>query len=208
VGVVGDIRQTAIGEEAQPTAYVSVFQNLRVKVNLVVRTREDSREMAERIKETIWSVDGEQTITAVFTLEDSLGEAVARPRLLTALLGLFGGVGLVLGALGVYGVLAYLVARRRREIGVRIALGARPVDVLRLVVGRGMALAGAGVVLGTAGALALTRFMRGILYNVTPTDPGTFSAVAIVLLVAAALASWLPARRAARVDPSVALRAE
>jgi ABC-type antimicrobial peptide transport system permease subunit len=133
---------------------------------------------------------------------------VARPRLLTTLLGLFGLVGLVLGALGVYGVLAYLVARRRREIGVRIALGARTADVLRLVVGRGLALAGGGILLGTGGALVLTRFMRGILYNVAPTDPATFAAVAVALLAASALASWLPARRAARVDPSVALRAE
>jgi predicted permease len=208
VGVVGDIRQTGVDEPAQPTAYVSVFQNLRVKVNLVVRTRQDPAEMARRIKEAIWSVDRGQTITGVFTLEDSMGEAVARPRLLTTLLGLFGLVGLVLGALGVYGVLAYLVARRRREIGVRIALGARTADVLRLVVGRGLALAGGGVLLGTGGALVLTRFMRGILYNVAPTDPATFAAVAVALLAASALASWLPARRAARVDPSVALRAE
>jgi ABC-type antimicrobial peptide transport system permease subunit len=164
--------------------------------------------MARRVKEAIWSVDRGQTITGVFTLEDSLGEAVARPRLLTALLGLFGMVGLVLGALGVYGVLAYLVARRRREIGVRVALGAGTADVLRLVLGRGLALAVAGVLLGTGGALALTRFMRGILYNVAPTDPVTFSTVAVALLVAAALASWLPARRAMGVDPSVALRAE
>jgi ABC-type antimicrobial peptide transport system permease subunit len=114
----------------------------------------------------------------------------------------------VLGSLGVYGVVAYLVARRRREIGVRIALGARTQDILRLVVGRGLALAGAGVVLGTGGALVLTRFMRGILYDVAPTDPVTFSAVAVALLAASTLASWLPARRAARVDPSVALRGE
>lgn len=208
VGVVGDIRQTAVDEPAQPTAYVSVFQNLRVKVNLAAYTLQDPAEMASRIKETIWAVDGGQTVSAVFTLEGALGEAVARPRLLTVLLGVFGAVGLVLGALGIYGVLAYLVARRSREIGLRIALGAGRGDVLRLVVGRGLALAGAGVVLGTVGALALTRFMRGILYGVAPTDPATFALVACALLVAAALASWLPARRAARVDPSVALRAE
>jgi predicted permease len=208
VGLVGDISQTAVDEPAQPTAYVSVFQNLRVKVNLVVHTLQEPAEMARRIKETIWALDGGQTISAVFTLEDSLGEAVARPRLVTVLLGVFGAVGLILGALGIYGVLAYLVARRGREIGVRMALGARTRDVLGLVVGRGLALAGAGVVLGIAGALVLMRFMRGILYNVAPTDPVALALVAGVLLIAAGLASWLPARRAARVDPSVALRAE
>lgn len=208
VGVVGDIRQTAVDEPAQPTAYVSVFQNLRVKVNLVVHTVQDPAEMARRIEETIWSVDGGQTISASFTLDGSLGEAVARPRLLTVLLAVFGAVGLILSAFGIYGVLAYLVAQRSREIGVRIALGARSGDVLRLIVGRGLALAGAGVALGSAGALALTRFMQGILYNVAPTDPVAFALVAGSLLTAATLASWLPARRAAHVDPSVALRAE
>ena len=137
-----------------------------------------------------------------------MSEAVARPRLLTVLLGLFGGLGLLLGSLGIYGVLAYLVSQRQREIGVRIALGAQGRDVLRLVVGRGLVLAVSGVVIGILGAFALTRFMQGVLYGVAATDPVTFVVVALGLLSVAVLASWLPARRAAAVDPAVAIRYE
>jgi len=137
-----------------------------------------------------------------------MNEAVARPRLLTVLLGVFGGLGLLLGSLGIYGVLAYLVNQRQREIGVRMALGAQQSDVLRLVVWRGMVLAIAGVLIGLIGALALTRLMQGVLYGVEATDPLTFGVVALGLLAVAALASWLPARRAASVDPAVAIRYE
>jgi ABC-type antimicrobial peptide transport system permease subunit len=124
------------------------------------------------------------------------------------LLALFGFVGLALGALGIYGVLAYLVNQRTREIGVRIALGARTTSVLGMVVGRGLRLAAIGVVIGLAASLALTRVMSGVLYGVTPTDPLTFGGVALTLLAVAALASAIPAFRAARVDPLTALRAE
>jgi ABC-type antimicrobial peptide transport system permease subunit len=117
-------------------------------------------------------------------------------------------MGLVLGALGLYGVLSYLVNQRTREIGVRLALGAQPRDVLGMVVGRGLKLAGLGVVVGLIGALALTRLMQGVLYGVTATDPLTFFGVAVALLGVAAFASWLPALRATRVDPLVALRSE
>jgi ABC-type antimicrobial peptide transport system permease subunit len=144
----------------------------------------------------------------VFTFDDIMSEAVARPRLLTVLLALFGGLGLLLGSLGIYGVLAYLVSQRQREIGVRLALGAQRGDVLRLVVGRGLLIAVIGVAIGLVGALALTRFMQGVLYGVAATDPLTFIAVGVGLLAVAVLASWLPARRAASVDPAVAIRYE
>ncbi|MEP6496203.1 MAG: FtsX-like permease family protein, partial [bacterium] len=137
-----------------------------------------------------------------------VGDAVARPRLLTVLLGLFGVMGLILGALGIYGVLAYLVTQRTREIGVRVALGAQPRDVLGMVVGSGLRLAAVGVGVGFVGALLLTRFMQGVLYGVSANDPLTFGVVAAALLGVAALASWIPALRAARVDPLVALRSE
>jgi ABC-type antimicrobial peptide transport system permease subunit len=164
--------------------------------------------MIKRVEDALRSVDPQQTITSAFTLDDAVGDAVARPRLLTVLLGLFGIMGLVLGALGIYGVLAYLVNQRTREIGVRLALGAKPSDVLWMVVGRGLWLAGFGVVIGLVAAVALTRLMQGVLYGVTPTDPLTFVGVAAALLAVAGFASWLPARRATRVDPLVALRAE
>ena len=208
IGVVGDIRQVAIDEPARPTVYLHNLQNTRVKTTLVVRTRGEPLAMVRSVRDAIWSLDKDQAITSVFTFDDIMSDAVARPRLITVLLALFGGLGLLLGAVGIYGVLAYLVSQRQREIGVRIALGARPRDVSRMIVGRGLALAGGGVALGLAGALALTGAMRGILYGIAPSDPLTFAVVAAVLLAVAALASWLPARRAAGIDPVVALRAE
>jgi predicted permease len=208
IGVVGDIRQRAIDEPATPTIYLDNMQNSRVRVNLAVRTAGPPLATTRRIEDAIWSLDRDQTITSVFTFDDIMSEAVARPRLLTVLLALFGGLGLLLGSLGIYGVLAYLVSQRQREIGVRLALGAQRSDVLRLVVWRGLALAVIGVVLGLVGAVVLTRFMQGVLYGIEATDPLTFAAVALGLLGIAVLASWLPARRAAGVDPAVAIRYE
>jgi predicted permease len=208
VGVVGDVRQTAVDETPAPRIYASVYQIFRVKVNLVIRTRDDPARVIKRVEDAIRTVDPQQTFTAAFTLDDVVSEAVARPRLLTVLLGLFGAMGLVLGALGIYGVLAYLVSQRTREIGVRIALGAQRQDVLGMVVGNGLRLAGLGVAIGFVGALAVTRLMQGVLFGVTSYDPLTFAAVAIGLVAVAAFASWLPAIRATRVDPLEALRAE
>jgi ABC-type antimicrobial peptide transport system permease subunit len=133
---------------------------------------------------------------------------VARPRLLAWLLGAFGTIGLTLGALGIFGVLAFTVSQRRREIGVRVALGASPRSVLRLIVMQGMLLAVSGVVLGVIGASVLTRSMESVLFGIEPADPLTFAEVVAVLLAAAALASWLPARRALAIDPVTALRLE
>jgi predicted permease len=208
VGVVGDIRQSTIDEPAAPTLYVDNMQNSRVQTNLITRTAGPPLAMTRRVEDAIWSLDRDQTITSIFTFDDLMNDAVARPRLLTVLLGLFGGLGLLLGSLGIYGVLAYLVIQRRREIGVRLALGATAADVLRLVVGRGLVLAIVGVAIGIVGALAVTRFMQGVLYDVTTTDPLTFVFVAVGLLAVAVLASWLPARRAASVDPALAIRYE
>ena len=135
-----------------------------------------------------------------------MGRAVARPRVLAWLLAVFGVLGLILGALGIFGVLAYAVTQRQREIGVRLALGASPGAVLRLILGHGMLLAVAGIALGLLGAALLTGFMKSVLFGIAPSDPWTFAQVIAVLLAAAALASWLPARRALMIDPVTALR--
>jgi predicted permease len=206
IGVVGDFRQRTLTEPAEPTAYIHYPQNMRVGLSLAVRTTGDPLRYANAVREAIWSVDRDQTITSVETLSSIVGGNVARPRLLASLLLLFGAMGLALGALGIYGVLAYAVSQRRQEIGVRVALGASPRSVLRLVVGQGMALAGAGVVAGIAGAFVLTRLMSAVLFEVRATDPATFATVVVVLLGAALIASWLPARRALRIDPVQALR--
>jgi predicted permease len=206
VGVVGDFRQKNLATPAEPTAYLHYLQNIRAGMSIAVRTNGNPLRYTNAIREAIWSVDRDQTITSMETLESIVGGNVARPRLLATLLLLFGLMGLALGALGIYGVLAYAVSQRRQEIGVRIALGATPKAVLRLIVGQGMALAGVGVLAGVLGALALTRVMATVLYEVRTTDPATFAVVIVVLLGAGLLASWLPAQRALRIDPVQALR--
>ena len=206
VGVVNDIRQVAIAEPARPTTYIHNLQNSRVKTTIVARTQGDPLALAGAIREAVWSIDPQQPITAVFTFDESVSRALARPRLVTVLLLSFGGVGLLLGAVGIYGVLSFLVQQRRSEIGVRIALGARPLDVAASFVRRGLLLTSAGLVIGLAGAWILSQFLTAVLYGVGPTDPATFAGVAVMLFVSAALASWLPARRAAKVDPVTTLR--
>jgi len=208
VGVVNDIRQVAIAEPAQPTIYVHNLQNSRVKTTLVVRTDGDPAALAPAVRDAIWALDPMQSITNVFTFDDAMSRAVARPRLLVVLLGAFGALGLVLGAVGLYGIIAALVSERRREIGVRLALGARPADVLRMMVRRGLGLAVIGGVIGLAGAALVSRFLTSVLYGVDPLDPATFVAMTAVLLAVAAVASWIPARRGARLDPVETLRAE
>jgi putative ABC transport system permease protein len=206
VGVVGNFRQKSLTEPAEPYAYIHYPQNMRAGMSIAVRTAGDPLRYANAVREAIWSVDRDQTITNVETMSAIVGDDVARPRLLATLLVLFGVMGLTLGVLGIYGVLAYAVTQRRQEIGVRVALGATPRAVLRLVIGQGMLLAAIGVTAGVAGALLLTRVMATVLYDVRTTDPATFATVVVVLLGAALIASWLPARRALRIDPVQALR--
>jgi predicted permease len=208
VGVVGDFRQKSLTEPPEPTAYIHYPQNMRAGLSFAIRTNGDPLRYTNAVRDAIWSVDRDQTITSIESMEAVVGGTVARPRLLAALLVLFGVMGLSLGALGIYGVLAYGVSQRRQEIGVRVALGATPRSVLGLIVGHGMTLAAVGVVAGIAGALVLTRVMATVLYEVRSTDPATFATVVAVLLATALLASWLPARRALRIDPVQALRSD
>jgi ABC-type antimicrobial peptide transport system permease subunit len=182
------------------------MQNMRYGLSVVVRTDGDPLRYTAAVREAIWAANRNQTITSVSTLESVLGGTVARPRLLAMLLVLFGAMGLTLGALGIYGVLAYAVSQRRQEIGVRVALGAAPRSILGLVVRQGMGLALAGMVAGLAGAFVVTRVMQSVLYEVGVTDPATFGLVVLVLLGVALAASWLPARRALRIEPVTALR--
>lgn len=208
VGVVSDIRQVAMAEPAQPTMYLHNLQNSRVKTTIVVRTAGEPLAMAESVRQAIWSIDPDQAITSVFTFDDAVSRALARPRLLTVLLGAFGVLGLSLGAVGLYGVLASLVGEQRREIGVRLALGAQPGQVQAMIIRGGLRLAAAGIGLGLVGAWGLTRFLDAVLYDVGPADPLTFAGTVVVLVVTAIAASWLPARRAARLDPVETLRTD
>ena len=208
IGVVADIRQGTIEEAPPPFIFVPNQFQSRVKTTLLARVRDDPLAAGRAIRDAIWSVDRDQTITSIFTVDDAASDAVARPRLLTVLLGAFGVLGLALGAIGIYGVLAFLVSQRQREIGLRLALGSAPGAVLRMVVGRGLTLTAIGLVIGLGGALALGKSVSSVLYGVTPTDPAIFVSMSVLLVAAAAAASWLPARRAASVDPAVTLRAD
>jgi predicted permease len=208
VGVVGNIRQAGIALPPEPAVYIHVLHSFRSRMSIVIRTQGDPLAVAGAVRRAIWSVDQSQTITRVAALEDIVGRSVARERALAWLLGLFGTIGLVLGALGIYGVLAFAVTQRQKEIGVRVALGASPGSVMRAIVGQGVGLATAGVAIGLVGARLLAHTMQGVLFAIQATDPATFAQVVAVLLGAALLASWLPARRALRVDPISALRAD
>jgi putative ABC transport system permease protein len=174
----------------------------------VIRTTRDPMAVAAAAREAIRSLDPNLPVRNVRTIDAVLAESVAPSRWSTTLLGVFAAVALVMAALGVFGVLSFLVTQRTRELGIRIALGAAPAAVRRMVVGQGLALVAVGLLVGLAGALALGRVMTSLLYGVTPTDPTTYAAVVATLVAIAALASWLPARRATRVDPMIALRAE
>jgi putative ABC transport system permease protein len=177
-------------------------------MTLVARTQADPALMASAVKQQVWKVDPQLPITRVETMKEVAGESVAGRRFNMLLLAIFAGLALVLAAVGVYGVMSYAVTQRTQEIGIRMALGARAMDVLTLVIKRGLTLILIGVVIGLGGALALTRLLANLLFGVRPTDTLTFVAVSLVLILVALLACYLPARRATKVDPLVALRFE
>jgi predicted permease len=207
VGVVADVKQTRLDDDRADRIY---FPHVRHAADgsLLVRTHVGPASLAGAIRQAILEVDSDQPVSNVRTLEQDIARSVATRRHTVTLLGLFAGVALGLAALGLYGILAHAVELRRNEIGIRIALGAQRTDVFRLVLRHGLELTLMGLAIGFVGALALTRILQSQLYEVGPTDPITFSAVALMLVIAAALACWLPARRAARVDPINALRSE
>lgn len=206
IGVVGDIRHRALETEPAPAMYMPTFEGNWM--NLVVRTQGDPANLAAAIRQEVKTIDPDQPIAAVKTMDEWVATAVSAPRYRTSLLALFALVALILASTGIYGVMSYSVTQRTREIGVRMALGAGQLDVLKLVVRQGMVLVVIGVVIGLAGAFALTRVMSSLLFEVTPKDPLTFTVVAAFLTVVAFVACYIPARRATRVDPLVALRCE
>ncbi|MBV9774208.1 MAG: FtsX-like permease family protein, partial [Gemmatimonadetes bacterium] len=174
----------------------------------VVRTSTDPEALARTLRATVAGVDAGVPVSRVRAMDEWIADSVARPRLAMALLAAFAALALLLGAVGIYGVIAYAVRQRTHEIGVRMALGAGVGDILRMVVRQGLSVSGVGVALGLLASFAATRALSGLLYGVAPTDALTFAAVPLVLGAVALLASWLPARRAARVDPMIALRGE
>ncbi|MDQ3698699.1 MAG: ABC transporter permease [Gemmatimonadota bacterium] len=208
VGIVGDTRQEGVSEAPYPQAYRAYAQVPRRAMYVTLRTGGDPLAAVGTLRQAVASIDREIALSDILTMEQRLGESVAQPRVNAALLTIFGLVALVLAAIGIYGVTSYAVAQRTREIGVRMALGARRSDVLRLVVRQGMLPVAAGLAVGIGAALAATRVLQNLLFGVDATDPITFVAITLLLGGTALVASLIPARRAAGVDPTVALRSE
>jgi putative ABC transport system permease protein len=211
VGVVGDVKHGGLDQPVDPAAYTPFPQSTelwRSFMTLVIRAPDASSGLVEAVKREVWGLDSQIPVSDVHTMDELMALSLAQQRFNMLLLGLFAALALVLAAVGIYGTMAYRVGQRRHEIGIRIALGAERRDVLRLVLGDGAKLAGVGIAIGIAGALALTRLMTSLLFEVTPTDPQTFAVVAILLAIVALAACYVPTRRALRVDPMVALRYE
>src|SRR5262249_43801610 len=208
IGIVGDAKHAGLDAQSRPTTYWPYARNAYRAMTIAVRTVGDPAAIVKAVTSLIHDQDPQLAIAEVRTMDEVVANSLAERRLVMLLLTIFAGAALALAAVGIYGVIAYSVTQRTQEIGVRMALGAQPQDVLRMIVGQAVGLALAGVAIGSASALLLTRLMKGLLYATTPTDPATFFAVAAVLGVVAIVASYLPGRRATRVDPVIALRGE
>jgi putative ABC transport system permease protein len=207
IGVVKDVRQNDFVAAPKLQMYMSYRQLKFLTPNaLVVRTSVDPMSLALPLRNAVWAVDKDQPVSNIRDMEDIVSTAVARQRFSTMLLGIFATLALVLAAVGIYGVMSYSVAQRTREIGVRMALGAQRIDVLKMTMGQGLRLVSFGVALGLVGAFVLTRVMASLLFGVSATDPITFVAISLILMTVAGLASYIPALRAMKVDPMVALR--
>ena len=208
IGVAGDARQFGLDLEPEPEYYLSHAQDPWPWLYVALRSSIPAAALLPAAERAVWSLDPDMPVTAVRTMDQLRATSVAQRRFNLVLLGVFAAVALLLACLGTYGVMAYVVTERTHEVGIRLALGARRSDVLRLVLGRGLRLAAAGVVLGLIGALAASRGLGSLLYGISATDPLTLAVAVIALTSAALLASFLPARRATRVDPIIALRSE
>jgi len=208
VGVVGNISHTALSDPQQPEMYVAYAQYAPPTMNLVVRATANPEFLGTALYDTVRAIDKEETLSTVRLLDDIVESSVAQPRFSSLLLGIFAGLALALAAIGLYGVMAYSVTQRTNEIGIRMALGAEQNDVVKMVIVQGMKLAIAGLAVGLVGSLGFGRLLASMLYGVSPTDLLTFALMSGALMGVAMLANYIPARRAAKVDPMVALRYE
>ena len=208
---MGNIRGSELGAEPAPLIYRCVCQSrtpFLSRMALIVRTARDPQAAIRAVEGQVYAVDRNQPVFDVRTMEERLARSLAPQRFYLLIVGMFACIAIILAALGIYGVMSYLVARRTREIGIRIAIGARPEQVKRLVLGESVALAVVAALVGLGGAWGLTRYLKSMLYGVTALDGATFSAMPVVLIAIAAAAAFIPARRASRLDPMRALREE
>ncbi len=208
VGIVADVHQSGLDAGPSPELYAPYGEIPPQSVMLAVRTKGHPLQFVNVVRSRIRAIDPDQPISAVKTMNEVVEASLSQPRLIAPLLGVFAGVALLLAIVGSYGMISYSAAQRTQEMGIRLALGAEPTNILRLVVSQALGLVLVGVALGLGGAVALTQVMKSLLFHVSATDPVTFAGIAGLLIVVALLASYIPAQRAARVDPSVALRHE
>jgi putative ABC transport system permease protein len=208
VGIVGDYRQGALEKESEPQLYVPFAQAAYNQISVVLRTAADPSAVSAAAREQVRQLDAALPLDGFQALDEVVTASASQPRFYMLLLGGFAVIALVLAAVGIYGVITYAVRQRTQEIGIRMALGATRQRVQRMVVGQGLILAGLGAAAGLAGALFATRGMRSLLYQVSAADPAIYLAVTLVLVLVAALAAYLPARRAARTEPQLAIRGE
>ena len=208
VGVARDVKEIGPTAETSPEFYLPCLQNPSALMRLVVRADTGQTDIVSSIRREILAVDKDQPVIEIKSMKQFFSESAFRRRFNTILLALFAAVALILAVVGIYGVMGYAVTQRTREVGIRMALGAQPHDVLGLVLRRGLALTVVGVGIGVAGAFALTRLMSGLLFGVSATDPMTFVLIAMLLTAVALGACFVPARKATKVDPMVALRYE
>jgi predicted permease len=208
VGVVGGVRDNALGRSPDPEIYLPMAQQPSRAMRVVARSSAGTERLAEALRQAVEGVDRALPVSQVAAVAETVRGTLAPERFVAGLLAVFAGVALALAAVGLYGVMAYAVGQRTREIGIRMALGARPREVLGLVLRQGAVLLAGGLAAGALAAWGLSRLLRGLLYGVAPYDPPTFAAMAALLAATAVAATWLPARRAARLDPVEALRVE
>jgi putative ABC transport system permease protein len=206
VGIVSDVKQYSLDSSQPIQAYEPYAQMPFSSMIFILRTAADPATLSQSVRARILAVDKDQPVTAVRPLEEAIADSMGAQRFSTWLLSAFASIAVVLASVGLYGVMAYLVTQRSHEIGLRMALGAPRTNVFKMVIGQGMVLTAIGIAIGVAGALALTRLMATMLYEITTTDPLTFAAIPVILAVVAFFACYLPALRATKVDPMVALR--
>jgi putative ABC transport system permease protein len=208
VGIVADVKHSRLDGLPVPEMYVPLAQRPVNDMTLVVRTAAEPAGLVQAIQGEVAALDKDQPISGIATMSQLIAGSIAQPRFQSGLLSAFAAIGMILAAVGLYGLIAFSVSGRTREIGIRMALGAQRREVLALVLRQAMKMVGAGILIGVAAAFAMTRAMTGLLYEIGPADPLTFTAVPALLVGVALLACWLPARRAAHIDPMEALRCE